>query len=73
MAVKVTKPGALPEHDVFEGTCYRCKTEVEFERADAKFTSDQRDGDFLSVACPTCGGSIHVAASKPVKRAIPTI
>ena len=70
MAIRVTKHGALPDHDVFAGTCYRCKTEVEFERVDARLTSDQRDGDYLSVDCPVCGDAINVAASHPLRKAV---
>ncbi|WP_311270505.1 hypothetical protein [Sphingobium sp. WCS2017Hpa-17] len=65
MAIKVTKRGSLPEHDLFAGTCHRCKTEVEFERQDARFTDDQRDGGYLTVPCPTCRDNISVQANRP--------
>ena len=71
MAVVVTKQGALPSHDVFAGTCRVCSTEVEFLRGDAKLTFDQRDGDFLSVTCPTCSATINVNASSCIRRATP--
>lgn len=69
MAIRVTKQGSLPELDVFAGACQHCKTEVEFERRDARFSEDQRDGAFLTVDCPTCNGSIHVSAGKPTRSA----
>ena len=64
MAIEVIRRGHLPENDQFEAECYRCKTGVRFLRSDAQFTSDQRDGDFVTVKCPACGDSIHVASAK---------
>lgn len=65
MAIKVVRNGARPEHDLFEGTCHLCKAVVEFERQDARFTDDQRDGAYLTVDCPCCVGNISVQADRP--------
>lgn len=59
--MKVIKRGELPETKVYGGKCQRCSTEVEFVRGEAKYNSDQRDGDFLSIACPVCTGLIYAA------------
>ena len=43
------------------GTCSTCGTEVELEEADRPRTSsDQRDGDWAEVSCPTCDRAIYI-------------
>lgn len=64
MAIEVISRGHLPENDQFDASCHKCKSVLRFLRSDAKLTSDQRDGDFLTVPCPVCGTSVHVAANK---------
>jgi ribosomal protein S27E len=61
--MKIIKQGTPRSEDVFEGRCMDCKTVVQFKRSEAKYTPDQRDGDFLTVACPVCGRAIHVNTS----------
>jgi len=62
MSVKVIKQGQKPESRVYRGACRTCHTEIEFERHEAKYNVDQRDGDYLSIRCPTCSSDILVAA-----------
>ncbi|WP_066795092.1 hypothetical protein [Sphingomonas soli] len=64
MAIEVISRGHLPENDQFEASCSNCKSTLRFLRSDGKLTFDQRDGDFLTVACPVCGTSVNVAANK---------
>lgn len=64
MAIEVVRRGHLPEEDQFEAQCYRCKSDIRFLRSDAKFTADQRDGDFVTVACPVCQTPVNVASNK---------
>jgi hypothetical protein len=52
--MKVIVRGKLPEEKVYRATCRHCRTTIEFQRKEAKYNSDLRDGDFLSIACPTC-------------------
>lgn len=59
--MKILKQGTPPEKRVFTATCNYCKTEIEFEQGEAKRVNDQRDGDFLSIPCPTCGHQITKA------------
>jgi len=57
--VKIIKRGQAPEEKTYRSTCRNCLTIVEFKRRDAKFTADQRDGDYLSVDCPVCAHRIY--------------
>lgn len=57
--MRVIKEGQRPDAFVHHGTCYTCKTEVEFKRSEGEITYDRRDGDFVTVTCPVCGGRIH--------------
>lgn len=59
--MKIIREGAKPENDTYRGTCARCDTEIEFLRREAEYVSDQRDGESLKIACPTCGRYIWVA------------
>jgi ribosomal protein S27E len=58
MAIEVVNRGHLPENDVFNVQCHTCKSDIRFLRSDGKLTFDQRDGDFLTIACPVCGNSV---------------
>jgi hypothetical protein len=58
--MKVLKLGIKPAERVFQATCRDCQCEFEFQRKEANMTTDQRDGDFLSIACPTCGYTVTV-------------
>lgn len=58
--IKIIKRGQKPENKIYQGECYRCKTVVEFPMGAAKYNSDQREGDFLSVVCPVCSHQITV-------------
>lgn len=55
MTIKITKPGTLPETRVFGANCRHCGCEFTFNPPDAKYETDQRDGDFYRIPCPTCG------------------
>lgn len=61
----ILKAGKLPEDNIYTGTCQHCKCQVSFTQREARYSSDQRDGDLLTVKCPTigCGHDIWV----PVK------
>lgn len=64
MTIEVIKRGVLPEDQPYEATCRNCHSQIRFLRSDARLTFDQRDGDFLTVACPVCGKAIHTAARR---------
>lgn len=63
MAIEVIRRGHLPENDQFEAVCHRCKSQLRFLRSDAKHTSDQRDGDFVTITCPVCQSPVHAQSS----------
>jgi hypothetical protein len=52
--MKVLKVGRFPEDKVYVVTCGYCKSEIEFAQKEGKITSDQRDGDYISITCPIC-------------------
>lgn len=56
--------GKLPEEDEYEATCYRCRTVFRFQRVEARYVSDQREGDYLSIACPVCKAKNSVDVEK---------
>lgn len=62
--ILITKRGTPPEQLVHEATCTHCKTEYEFTRDEAKYISDQRDGDCLKTTCPVCKREVFTAANK---------
>jgi len=53
--MKILKEGQLPEAQVYKATCRKCGTEYEFTRGEARYSSDQRDGDALITKCPLLG------------------
>lgn len=70
--ILITKRGTPPEQLVHEATCTHCKTEYEFTRDEAKYISDQRDGDCLKTSCPVCKRDVFTAANRGRVRAAPT-
>jgi hypothetical protein len=65
--MEIVKRGNPPSERLYEGACWACNTVIRFQRGEAKYSSDQLDGDFLSMPCPVCHGSIHVGVSKYIK------
>lgn len=64
MAIKIVKPGVLPETRVFDATCNYCKCTFTFQPPDAQFVGDQRDGDCYRIGCPTCGRDVYRSAKQ---------
>lgn len=60
--MRITKRGVLPATKVYQFECNHCHTEFECEQGEASYISDQRDGDYLAMACPVCGRSCTVYA-----------
>lgn len=58
MAVKIIRQGKNPKDIEREGECNNCHTVFTFTRADAEIVYDQRDGDFLRIACPFCKNDV---------------
>ncbi len=60
MAVEVLRRGALPSDKTYEATCRNCESLFRFARKDARMQYDQKDGDYLCIACPVCGAAVAV-------------
>lgn len=52
--MKIIKRGTIPEQRTHEASCNYCGTIFQFLQAEAKYHDDQRDGAYLSIACPVC-------------------
>ena len=61
--MKIIKRGKKPEERVYRVTCEYCETVFEFVKKEAKYVSDERDGDALEVKCPVCKKKAWVAAA----------
>lgn len=62
--MKIIHRGERPEDQVYRAGCWRCATQVEFQRSEATYHSDQRDGDYLAVTCPVCGSAITASVRR---------
>jgi hypothetical protein len=60
--MKIIEYGDRPEDKVYRNKCGHCKTVYEFARKEAKFHSDQRDGDYLTINCPVCQREAYVTS-----------
>jgi len=62
--MRVIRQGTPRADRLYKATCRECDCEFEFQASEARFHPDQRDGDFLSIPCPTC----HIVVNVAVKR-----
>lgn len=60
--MKVIQPGNVPREKVYQSTCKKCGCIFEFARMEARYVSDQRDGDAVVIHCPMCGDENWIAA-----------
>ena len=56
--MEILHRGIAPSERTHEATCSTCQTKIRFQQHEAKYNSDQRDGDYLSIKCPVCGHNI---------------
>ena len=61
MAIKIIKRGIPQKEKTYTISCIDCKSRFSFQREDAIYFSDQRDGETLSIHCPVCNARIWVA------------
>lgn len=54
MAIEIVRRGKPKEEKEYQAGCRYCGTIIKFKRGDAKYQSDQREGDYLVVDCPIC-------------------
>ena len=65
--MKILKRGIPPAEMIYRVKCRQCNSELEFARAEAQLTNDQRDGDYLTVICPVCGGAPTIDVNSYIK------
>lgn len=52
--VEIITRGQIPGERVHTCTCQTCKTVFRFKESEGEYSSDQRDGDAVKIACPVC-------------------
>ncbi|MBB5462894.1 RNase P subunit RPR2 [Paraburkholderia sp. Cpub6] len=52
--MKIIQRGRPPSEREWKFTCTNCRTIFECMQSEGRLTSDQLDGDTLSIACPVC-------------------
>lgn len=62
--MEIVKLGVIPENIMYQGVCSRCKCIVRFKQREGTVTSDQRDGDYVSILCPTEGCGARITGCK---------
>jgi ribosomal protein S27E len=62
--MKIIQRGSDPRAEPIQATCRNCQTVFEFHPLEAKYSSDQRDGDFYSIGCPVCGQTVYKDARR---------
>lgn len=58
--MKIISQGSHPAQLKYRCTCRKCGTVFEFEKQEALYMTDQRDGDYLLINCPTCSATAYV-------------
>ena len=57
--MKIIFKGTLPGAREYQASCTNCKTIFEFVASEGKIHVDQRDGDYVTIACPVCYKSVY--------------
>jgi hypothetical protein len=73
MVVKTIKPGNIEVLDpTLSATCDKCGCEFEFNASDARYQSDQRDGDAYIINCPfgQCGKELWISTAAARRKPI---
>jgi hypothetical protein len=52
--MKIIERGQQPKQKLYTIRCRHCQSKFEFEQSEAKVVRDQRDGDYVQIACPVC-------------------
>lgn len=61
--MKIIKEGQLPQERLYVCTCDNCKTEFSFHQKEGKVVHDQRDGPYITIACPLCQQSVTTSTT----------
>lgn len=62
MAITIVERGTPNADKLYTPRCRHCSTVFSFNRSDARFVDDQRDGPALAIGCPVCSEEIWVKA-----------
>lgn len=62
--MKIIERGTDPNTTPIRATCNHCRTIFEFQPIEAKYNSDQRDGDCYSIDCPVCNRTVYKNANR---------
>lgn len=62
--MKIIREGRDPKTIPMLASCNHCKTQVEFLPIEAKYVSNQREGDYYQVDCPVCNHQITASATR---------
>lgn len=52
--MKIIERGVFPEDREWKAICGHCRTRFECFEKEGQVELDQRDGNYLKVACPVC-------------------
>lgn len=62
--MKIIQRGTDPKSTPIRATCNNCQTVFEFHPIEAKYSYDQREGDFYSIDCPVCNKTVTKQAHR---------
>jgi hypothetical protein len=59
--VRIIERGQIPNNRLIVTKCKHCQTRFDFRPNEAARIPDQREGDYLKIACPLCKADCTVA------------
>ena len=62
--MEILQRGQPPSERTYTQTCMDCRTVYRFKAGEAKYQSDQRDGDAYETGCPVCGRKNWISVRK---------
>ncbi len=60
--VEILERGQVPADRVYVAQCPTCGSRLRFKMSEARYSTDQRDGDAVVVTCPVCTGQVWTDA-----------
>ena len=64
--MKIIVHGKLPEEYEYRCICSHCRCVFEFKQKEANTVYDQRDGNSLTIDCPTCKKTVYVTENSRI-------
>lgn len=61
--MRIITKGTIPSEKWYIAKCNHCGTKFEFQQKEGTLTYDQRDGNFITIACPLpeCNHNVTVS------------